>query len=498
MASARRVKIPKMVSWALLDQFHPRCRERAVLAWTIVLSTLLRLWLSFRFFGFHSGDDLEIVQAGFMRALGHGYIPWELRNLFVSDVLISPVLSLASFLGIESVRHLCWIATFPFITLASVNIVLVYYLGLRWLNDGRAATLAASLYAFHWIPLGYGSTVYPRTASTTCVLVAVVLICRARRPMLGFSAAGVAMGVAFTCRYSEAIFLLPIAAMLLVKQSKPTEKLRLGLALGLGFSATTLVTVGLWDWLTWGRPFSSLVEFAEYILIDKESSSLVRLQPWYWYLWRLPKWLPLTVLPMFFGQSTYRWLRAPFLCTALPLFALSLIHHKDMRYLQGILPFVAIAVAGAVCGWWVLGRRRAVATLMVLSLFFGIAIPTFVFEKSMAAVEAAESMAADPNASIVSLSQAWAYGSRLYLPEGTKVRELGAYPSLADLKRVVPGSHRVALYRDRLEQVPELETWLLGHGFETAGTIDWGWSRSVVVFQRSHSEPTSRGDRSGG
>ena len=478
----------------MFERFSQCLRERAVLVWTVVLSTGLRLWFSFRFFGFHSGDDLEIVQAGFMRALGHGYIPWELRNLFVSDVLISPVLSLASFLGIESVRHLCWIATFPFIALASVNIVLVYFLGLRWLNDGRAATLAASLYAFHWIPLGYGSTVYPRTASTTCVLVAVVLICRARRPMLGFLAAGAAMGVAFTCRYSEAIFLLPIAAMLLVGQSKPTEKLRLGLALGLGFSATTLVTVGLWDWLTWGRPFSSLVEFAEYILIDKESSSLVRLQPWYWYLWRLPKWLPLTVLPMFFGQSTYRWLRAPFLYTVLPLFALSLIHHKDMRYLQGIIPFVAIAVAGAACGWWVLGRRRAVVTLMVLSLFFGIAIPTFVFEKSMAAVEAAESMAADPDVSIASLSQAWAYGSRLYLPEGTQVRELGAYPSLADLKRVVPGCQRVGLYRDRLEQVPELDTWLRDQGFDTAETFDWGWSRSVVVFRRSHSEPTSRGD----
>jgi len=433
-----------------------------------------------------------------MRALGHGYIPWDFRNLFVSDVLISPVLYLASFLGIESVRHLCWIATFPFIALASVNVILVYFLGLRWLSDTRAATLAASLYAFHWIPLGYGSTVYPRTASTTCVLVAVVLIYRARRPMLGYFAAGAAMGVAFTCRYSEAIFLLPMAAMLLVGQSKPTEKLRLGISLGLGFSAITLVTVGLWDWLTWGRPFSSLVEFAEYTLINREASSLVAIQPWYWYLWRSPKWLPLTVLPMFFRLNTYRWLRAPLLYSALPLLALSLIHHKDMRYLQGITPFVAIAVAGAACGWWGLGRHRAVVSLMVLSLFFGIAIPTFILEKSMAAVEAAESMAADPDASIVALSQAWAYGSRLYLPEGTQVRELGAYPGIADLKRVVPGCQRVALYRDRLEQVPELETWLHNHGFEIAEMIDWGWSRSVVIFRRSASEPSTRENQSGG
>ena len=196
---------------------------------------------------------------------------------------------------------------------------------------------------------------------------------------------------------------------------------------------------------------------------------------------------------MFFGQSTYRRLRAPLLYSALPLLALSLIHHKDMRYLQGIIPFVAIAVAGAACGWWVMGRRRAVVTLMVLSLFFGIAIPTFVFEKSMAAVEAAESMAADPDVSIVSLSQAWAYGSRLYLPEGTQVRELGAYPSLADLKRVVPGCQRVALYRDRLEQVPELETWLHHHGFETAESGRLGMESIRVVFDFSP-EPTSPGE----
>jgi len=487
-----------MVSTAALDRLCPGSRERAALALTVVLSTLLRLWFSFQFFGFHSGDDLEILQAGFMRALGHGYIPWELRNLFVSDVLISPVLSVASLLGIESVRHLCWIATFPFIALASVNIILVYLLGLRWLDDGWAASLAASLYAFHWIPLGYGSTVYPRTASTTCVLVAVVMISRVRRLSLGYLAAGAAIGVAFTIRYSELIFLLPIVAMLVLGELKPETKIRLALALSLGFSAVILVTVGIWDWLTWGRPFSSLIEFAEYILVDRESSSLVAIQPWYWYLWRLPKWLPLTVLPMLFGLSTCRRLRAPIIYSALPLLALSLIHHKDMRYLQGIIPFVAITVAGAACGWWRLGRRRAVVVLMALSLFFGITIPTFVFEKSMAAVEAAESMAADPEVSIVALSQAWAYGARLYLPKGTRVRELGAYPSVADLERVAPGCRRVALYRDRLEQVPELRTWLYDHGFEAAEVVDWGMSRSVVVFRPSAFARTARLDRPGG
>jgi len=464
---------------------NPPTRERTILASVLGFSTLLRLWFSYRFFGFSTGDDVEILRAGFMRALDHTYAPWEIRNLFVSDVLISPVLSLASLLGIDSVRHLCWIATFPFIALASVNIILVYLLGVRWLKDPWAATLAASLYAFHWLPLGYGSTVYPRTVSTTCVLVAVLLLHRIQRAGLGYAAAGAMVGVAFTIRYSEAIFLLPIFALLVQNEAKPIEKVRNSLALGIGFAATTLITVGLWDLVTWGRPFSSLIEFARYTLIEQEASSMQRIQSWYWYLLRMPKWLPLTVLPLFFALGDYRRLRAPILYSVLPLLMLSLIHHKDMRYLQGIIPFVAIAVAGAAFGWWHLGRRRATVVLMILSVFFGVALPTFVVKKSTAAVLAAESISAETGVSVIAVSQSWAYGGTLFLPEGVQVRELGAYPNVTDLDRVVPGCQLVGLYSDRLQQVPELEARLREHGFEVAEVFEWGISRSVVVYRPS-------------
>ena len=472
--------------------FNLRSRERTILASIVAFSTLLRLWFGYQFFGFHTGDDVEILQASFMRAFDHGYIPWEIRNLFLSDMLISPVLGLASLMGIESVRHLCWIASFPFVVLASVNIVLVYLLGVRWLKEPWAATLAASLYAFHWLPLGYGSTVYPRTVSTTCVLVAVLLLHKIRRTGLGYAAAGAMVGVAFTIRYSEAIFLLPIFALLVLNEVKPIEKIRCSLALGIGFTATTLITVGLWDLVTWERPFSSLIEFAKYTLIEQEASSMQRFQPWYWYLLRMPKWLPLTVLPLFFALGDYRRLRAPILYSALPLLMLSLIHHKDMRYLQGIIPFIAIAVAGAAFGWWQLGRRRATVVLMILSVFFGVALPTFVVKKSMAAVLAAESISAETGISVIAVSQSWAYGGTLFLPEGVEVRELGAYPNVTDLDRVVPGCRWVGLYSDRLQQVPELESRLREHGFEVAEKFEWGMSRSVVVFRPSAPDGIAR------
>jgi hypothetical protein len=458
---------------------------RQVLLAVLVISTLIRLWLSFRYFGFNTGDDVEILQAGFMRALDLPYVPWKIRNLFVSDIFVAPVLALASWLGIESVRLLIWIATLPFVALSTVNVYLVYALGRRWLDDHGAAALAAGLYAFHWLPLGYGATAHPRTAAVTCVLIGALLIASGKRGFERNLAAGALIGVAFAIRYSEIIFLLPMLACAFVSQAPTTRKLIRAAALCAGCVLATLVTVGLHDLLTWGRPFSSLIEFARYTLIEQQASARVRVQPWYWYLWRLPKWLPLTVLPMFAGQRDLRWLRFPALYALLPLLMLSLIHHKEMRYLQGVIPFVCIATAGAVYGWWRLGRRRATVVLMVLSLGFGVAYPGFVRKQSMAAVLAARSLAETPGVSRVALSQLWAYGANLYLAEGVELRELPVHPTIVDLEDTVPGCRHVGLYRDHLSATPELELWLADNGYESFGTFEWGRSRAVVIFAKA-------------
>jgi hypothetical protein len=164
-------------AWTVDTAMTPRSQTIALVS-IVAGAAILRLWLGHRYFGFSTGDDVEILRAGFMRAFGHDFTPWEIRSLFVSDVLVAPVVWMASLLGVESARRLCWIATFPFVALASLNIFLVHRLAVRWLGQPFSAVLAAMFYAFHWLPLGYGSTVYPRTASTTCVLVAALLMSR--------------------------------------------------------------------------------------------------------------------------------------------------------------------------------------------------------------------------------------------------------------------------------------------------------------------------------
>ncbi len=445
--------------------------------WAVAgLVTAVRLAFAWRYFGFSTGDDVEILSAGFMRALGLPYEPWEIRHLLVSDALVAPVLAAAAALGVESTPTLAWLATLPFVGLATLNVLLVFALGRRWLADragsaagrrvgatgpdagarqlgpggtpgrradahplpgdapglhastavGATALCAATLYAFHWLPLGYGSTVYPRTASTTCVLAAALLLAVPRgggiRRQL---AAGGLLAVAVAVRYSEIVFLLPLLAAVVFgdearspRQGGVAADWRGAAVLCGGFAAAGLVLFGVYDWLAWGRPFTSLRAFAEYTLVERQASSLEPQQPWYWYLWRLPKWTPVTLLPLFFAQRSYRRLARPALFVVLPVLALSLIHHKQLRYLQGVIPFLCLAAAAAALGWWRAGRRRSTAVLLGLSLLLGLPGIGFLQKKSMAAVVAARSIARQEGVTAVALAQPWAYGGRLYLPHG--------------------------------------------------------------------------------
>jgi hypothetical protein len=293
------------------------------------------------------------------------------------------------------------------------------------------------------------------------------------------------MGAAFALRFSEIVFLAPLAVLVLLRPEPIRQRLRELLAVGVGFAGSACLLIGVWDLATWGRPYSSLLEFARYTLVERESSSLVKVQPWFWYVWRLPKWLPVSTIPLFFALQRHRWLTAPAIFILIPITAFSLIHHKELRYLQGIIPFVAIATAGAAFIWWERGRKRTVVGLLTLSLAFGVSYPSFLGKKSMAATEAVQWIADIPGVRSVGMSQPWAYGSTLFLPDGIHVVDVGPSPQPAELETILPRCDLIALYRDQVEHTPGLLAPLRRHGFAPARRFDWGRSRAVVVFARA-------------
>jgi hypothetical protein len=249
-----------------------------------------------------------------------------------------------------------------------------------------------------------------------------------------------------------------------------------------GFLGFALLTVGLVDGLTWGRPLASFAAFARYTLVDRRSSSLVASQPWYWFFWRLPKWLPVTLLPFLWRARRVPGALGMALFMILPLLALSGVHHKELRYLQGILPFLALLAAAGAWSWWESGKRRLTMTFCALSLLLGLKGIGFLRDKSMAAVQAAQALAKVAQHQSVALSQSWAYGGTLYLRPAIGVFDLPYPVTEKDLRSVIGKVQWVAVYEKDLRSNPILGELLKQSGFVVAEEFRWGRSRSVILF----------------
>src|SRR5258708_11584915 len=122
------------------------------------------LWLAHRYFGFLPGDDLEVLEEAFHRVRHIAFSRWEVRNLFVPDVVVAPMVWLATKLGVQDVGRIIEIASLPSVALTALTIVLLRRLALQWSGgDERAATIAMLLFGLHWIPLGFRSARHSRT-----------------------------------------------------------------------------------------------------------------------------------------------------------------------------------------------------------------------------------------------------------------------------------------------------------------------------------------------
>jgi glycosyl transferase family 22 (putative mannosyltransferase) len=428
---------------------------RKALIAIIAAVILIQIFLAIRFFGFLTGDDVEVLLEASRRATGLDYQPWDVRNLFVPDVVVAPFVFLG---GLRA-------AVIPFIALSALTIWLVYRLALQWSGDQRAAMAASLLFAFHWIPLGFGSTVYPRNLAMTCVVAAAVIV--DRFPF----AAGALAGLAFADRFSEIIFIIPLGIAFKAAASRRTPK---AAALILGAIVSITIAVGLYDWITYGSPFSSVIKFARLTLVEPDFASRVKYQSPLWYLYNLVRWCAPTLLPLlYFARKSMRW---SFI--VIPLLAFSIVRHKELRYLQVMIPFLAVAAG---IGFAVLYQRsrKWAAALLVISLIWNLHGLRYFARKSMPAVMAAHAILANPKIKVLVVSQLWAYGDRLYFDKKLSARDVGTPPR--DLDRNLDGADAAALYETDLDH-PELAAALQRHHFVAWGTFRDGPARAVVVF----------------
>lgn len=425
----------------------------------------VQIALAIRYFGLFIGDDMEMLAEAFRLARGIPYAAWDIRCLFVPHVIVAPAVWLASAFGVTGNVHLVAAATVPFIALSVATNWLVYRLAWRWTGDSAAALAALALYAFHWIPLGFGSMVFPRVVSTFCIVAAALLLSSPRREVLCHVAAGVLVAIACADRFSEIVFIVPLVMVA-----------RRRMLFVVSAVVSIVVIVGGYDWLTWGSPFGSLVKFARMTIIDADFTSRVKYQSPVWYLETLVRWCALTLIPLaWFGRRHGRW---SFI--AVPIVVLSCVRHKEMRYLAGLIPFLMIAAGAGFAALRSMDRRRLASALLAVSIAWDAYGLRYLARKSMPAIAAARAAGADPHVHSVAVSQLWAFGDRLFLTHRLKVIEVGTPPEHLD--SVVPNVDTLLLYES--DVTPQIAALLRSSGFVAVNRLDDGRARAVVVYHR--------------
>jgi hypothetical protein len=483
---------------------------RKPLAAIITAVAAAQIWMAYRYFGFMTGDDVEVLSEAFRRVRGLNYTPWDIRNLFVPDVVVAPVVWLTR--GV-STRATIFFASVPFIALSALTVFLVYRLALRWCNE-RAAIVAALLFATHWIPLGFGSTVYPRTLAAACVVAAALIV--ERWPF----AAGMLVGVAFADRFSEIVFVAPLITTVIQRPAERGRRisnfpaLATGAATGdpspsfavnfdsgkhrnswrgygrlrmtglvvAGTALSILLTVGIYDRLTWGSPFSSIINFAHLTLVAPDFASRVKYQAPWWYLGNLVRWCSPAMLPLLWYARRSRaiWF------IVIPLVAFSAIKHKELRYLQVLIPFLCIAAA---IGFASMRNRRVAIALVAVSMLWNLYGLRYFARKSQPAVMAAQWMASNPSIRSIAASQLWAFGDKLYLGDRLAMSDIGTPPEHLDVVR----ADAVAMYETDLD-VPSRMEALRANGYAPVRTFRDGVARAVIVFMRPRN-PSDTSDR---
>jgi hypothetical protein len=368
--------LERATTWGVLAAGRYLTRDAITprVAWSVVgglsvLAVVVKLACAWFLPGFFSGDDVEIHEMTLSALYGLDLPVWELRNSFFPLAFIYPAQWLADSIGLDQPRHLVFAGRSVVVLLSTAAVALTWVAAKRAAPEHPlVALVSASFVAFNKVQMSFGSSELPRPVATVLVLGAFILLLSANRRWSAL--AGVLLGLAAAFRFSELVFVLP-AALSLASESRWQHLVLFSASL----IATLAIAIGVTDYAYWGTPFSSLWSAVDYTLVDRASSR--GYEPVFAYLILVPQWTNwivflLAMVGAWHGRLLGYWM-------LIPIAVLSLLPHKETRYLVPVVPYACIAAAvglGAVAKFvrrehatW---RAQAIATLLPPLLVLGI------------------------------------------------------------------------------------------------------------------------------
>jgi hypothetical protein len=359
--------------------------------------------------GFFSGDDVEVHEMTLGHLFGRAWPVWDLRSAFYPMAFIYPVQACLASMGVTDAGTLVVAGRLVVVALSTLMLPLLYSASKRAYGT-QVAIAAVAFASFSGLNIDLGSTELPRPVSTVVVLAAFRLL-MASTSTAGASA-GVLLGVAATLRFSEAVFAVPALIQLAGE-----KRFRSAFLLIVGWLVTVAAIQSLSDWLFWGEAFHSARAIVDFTLVKGLSSR--GYEPVWYYLTTAPLWTNLLVCVLAaVGTASGHW--RPALWAWAPIGLLSLLPHKEFRYLIPALPFVFMLAGLGFASTVAFARRRSNPWALALLLAFPanalIEMARFHVRRTDGDVRLARAIAVQAsNVGVLAVEQRWRMGGQLYL-----------------------------------------------------------------------------------
>jgi phosphatidylinositol glycan class B len=349
----------------------PVWRSYTACLWlVIVAASTLRVWLAVTDHSIYWPDEIyQSLEQAHRVAFGNGIVPWEFRDGARSWILpgtIAGLWKLASALGVSSSLALVGLARMLMVLASATSMWLSARVAER-LSGVRAGIVAAVLLAVLPASVVFGYRTLSETVSAPLVVLGLYFLLE-RTPRAA-SLSGFCITLATLVRFQNGLFALGFVLWLLLEQRRKDAYSFVRAALGCAIAG------GILDWVTWGRPFNSVLAYMEFNLLDG-GASIFGVEPFWYYIESLwgstgPSLIAFAAVGLL-GAT-----RQPVLGTIAFAYLLvhSLIPHKELRFIVPLFPLCAVLIGLGADR--VYGHSRSRHTLWWLSLTASACAVTF-------------------------------------------------------------------------------------------------------------------------